>query len=1293
MKNRITKILGVLLTTAVVAGMLASAVPAAAAAQDWERIVTPANNGMIDPRVNWVGPIEKAINGDLYCAVGLGDDPTTPLQFEDDGTTPKYDTDNKKWNQNAGGGRVGWERNEVIIYKSTDNGRKWEPVKAQPFDDDDDWDYYGYTDYLPGMGVIFDIECSSRDANTLWVTNGYDIWRSTNGGSSWTKMVNLFTNYAPSPTNNIPPNGLIVSISVGYVGNVAYTFAATSTFEGTINTNGTPNAWEVVGGVYVNRSVLGTSLWEDLEVSSRRADKFEDNHTHVFARARWDVLDVQVLPDFGENQGVAAVVSEYRYAQLDASGAPTGDEGRTIVTTCFENLQWGVELGDVTLRYNRQGGTSYVDAPLISATIWVPSDFYDDPVVYVGIAPRLNNPFRPSASVNVGLASNMRQGDVYMSYFGLNGAAGNSTDLDVSGSRLLGTAVTDLDGVGDQWGASILVAGFSEGETSIPQTWATQDGGNTWKINDKRPTGGASPLWNVAVASIRVHANFATNGMAWVGTHSRSSDVHHLDDNGDCGLSISALPTDVCDTGYTWNTIWFISTWVDMKVDMAITSDNTIYLTTYADTTVTGGTIWDPAANGGNGALVAVTPGDYQLYSAWRYMDTTGDGVRNWERVNSYSLYPIDLTIAVPELAHFDYVRATSGNDFVMLMDRMTKTIYHSANRGNLWETANRKFPIDDAVVYSVLLVSARNVMIGVDSGTVYYTRNLGNWNALNAFGTNEIAMVTDLRLASNQDIIAGAVGSNGRIYIARSIYSSSNATYATWASAQNLGTSIPAGDWVFVAPANDYATSNYIYVASTDSDGIWYRPYAGSGSWDKADNDSDWFETKGPRGSFTDVAVNDIRYHSNLVTAPGAPGFEAEGNGMAYLNSLDGTSTPSSYKKSGANGEVARVKGRVTSNEKAHAAERIYDPMQSNARVRVAGLWAGPASVGSVILYAFGDDCNIWFYTDTLNQPITGVVVSDIVLEQEDCNSDCLQTYQATVKWNALANVTHYLVIVTKDEPADNYYDAVSYIANDTDDFVSAVIQPASKTAAVLTGLPYNTEYFVSVWGLKYTNDPKAYTTTSNKLTGTVQNMAAMIQGESISSFGAGASFRTPMLAPSVAAPSAGAVVSIRPAFQWSQVVGATSYVLTVADNASFTNPIKTVTTTNTAYGWAASDPELEYGTTYYWRVVATGAFGNSNSPMYVFTTEAAPPPQPTITIPPQNTIVIPTITPIITNNVAIPTIVVPQPTFNIPQLTVVIPDNPPAPTPIWVWIIVAIGAILAIAVIVLIIRTRRVV
>lgn len=158
--------------------------------------------------------------------------------------------------------------------------------------------------------------------------------------------------------------------------------------------------------------------------------------------------------------------------------------------------------------------------------------------------------------------------------------------------------------------------------------------------------------------------------------------------------------------------------------------------------------------------------------------------------------------------------------------------------------------------------------------------------------------------------------------------------------------------------------------------------------------------------------------------------------------------------------------------------------------------------------------------------------------------------------------------------------------------------------------------------------------------------------------------SFTTQPVVPAVTvvtlqSPAAGATVSIRPTFQWTAIVGA-NYTLQVAENAAFLQPVITANALATNV-YAATDA-LKNSTTYYWRVSAT--IGTTTGPFVtgVFTTEAAPAPTTTVA---------PTTPP--------PT----QPPVIIEQVSIV---------PLWIYVLIAIGAILVIAVIVLIVRTRRV-
>ena len=128
---------------------------------------------------------------------------------------------------------------------------------------------------------------------------------------------------------------------------------------------------------------------------------------------------------------------------------------------------------------------------------------------------------------------------------------------------------------------------------------------------------------------------------------------------------------------------------------------------------------------------------------------------------------------------------------------------------------------------------------------------------------------------------------------------------------------------------------------------------------------------------------------------------------------------------------------------------------------------------------------------------------------------------------------------------------------------------------------------------------------------------------------------------APVLESPAAGAEnVALQPTFEWSSVAWADTYALEVATDSSFSSTVIDETLSAQAYQ-SASD--LEENTTYYWRVKGSSATQDSSwSATGIFTT--GPP-----------------------------------------------PAEEGAGTPAWVWVVIVIGAILAIAVIVLIVRTRR--
>jgi hypothetical protein len=195
------------------------------------------------------------------------------------------------------------------------------------------------------------------------------------------------------------------------------------------------------------------------------------------------------------------------------------------------------------------------------------------------------------------------------------------------------------------------------------------------------------------------------------------------------------------------------------------------------------------------------------------------------------------------------------------------------------------------------------------------------------------------------------------------------------------------------------------------------------------------------------------------------------------------------------------------------------------------------------------------------------------------------------------------------------------------------------SKTTLAITGLADNTEY---EWKVRVEaggpfqsrwSDEWAFTTTDG------------------------------LLAPVNEVPSQGMQgASLYPSFVWSAVTGADSYVFELATEPDFSDAVD-VAVVETLLTLYTQTTALENDQNYYWRVKAISIVGgDSEWCISNFHTKDAP------------------VDPVVVEQVTTP-----APIITLTQLT---PE-----TPSYIWIIIAIGAILTIAVIVLIVRTRRVV
>ncbi|GAG84670.1 unnamed protein product, partial [marine sediment metagenome] len=172
----------------------------------------------------------------------------------------------------------------------------------------------------------------------------------------------------------------------------------------------------------------------------------------------------------------------------------------------------------------------------------------------------------------------------------------------------------------------------------------------------------------------------------------------------------------------------------------------------------------------------------------------------------------------------------------------------------------------------------------------------------------------------------------------------------------------------------------------------------------------------------------------------------------------------------------------------------------------------------------------------------------------------------------------------------------------------------------------------------------------------------------------------------PILMAPENGADdVSLTPTFAWEAVADADGYYFEFADNANFVTPIikldgDLARLIVTAYAYRT---ELPYSTAYYWRVKAVsgtedaGDLAESDWASAVFITMAEPvEPTPPVVVEPT-----PPAPPA-------PIITIEQPDIVVPLPAVI--ETPITPT--WIYVIIGVGAVLVIALLVLIVRTRRV-
>jgi hypothetical protein len=323
------------------------------------------------------------------------------------------------------------------------------------------------------------------------------------------------------------------------------------------------------------------------------------------------------------------------------------------------------------------------------------------------------------------------------------------------------------------------------------------------------------------------------------------------------------------------------------------------------------------------------------------------------------------------------------------------------------------------------------------------------------------------------------------------------------------------------------------------------------------------------------------------------------------------------------------------------------------------AGLWG---TLGSNL---------VWTHTGSVIaalEDFNSGAVQGVTVEEIDKNpSSGVKTIKVT--WKALPATNRYAIYVDDFAGSPIFWNRA-----DTADWTATTAPDGGVTLSkVITGLDYNTKYDVQVraaaWGaLQSRLSTKVSITTDCQI-----------------------------LAPSPLVPAQGMQdASLAPSFVWEAIdegCAPVKYDFQLSTDPNFGSYIIDTTVTGTGYTYTARD--LAYDTNHYWRVRSVAADGTKSAwttiqnfhtmlkpveptqaPDITLTVTQNPAPVVTVSIPPQQTVTVP------------PAVTLTQTVTSVPTPTLVMPEQP---TPAYIWVIVAVGAVLTIAVIVLIIRTRR--
>ena len=1347
MKSKMKGILGIGFVLVLIASLMVFAVPTQADPYQplhptqpnmWQGF-PPTEGSMgfwfFDPEITQLGPNARAINGDFYTYVEGADDWTGA------GATPLNPGNND-------------------IFKSTTDGRTW-TVSQVP-------NYYYNTRTMSAAGPVVDMVCSSLSEDVLYLTDGNYVYRSINGGISFSMVApedleTKLEGLCGDPVDGRP----ITSIDLTYDG------AGTPiVFIGTRDVGKTtpaPDNDPIVGSVYWIADQTFSAMWTDLQLRCYGccATEWPDGDT---GEACFDVYAVAAAPGFDVLAKAYAVVSHelteinftavgevvqiragdhgaqfhvngsgpsatWSYGSTNSSGSTSGsatvnlaaNDVMTITSGGSGQMHIDIDITDYTISWRVVtpsltgptfcGGTFVVStlgtvcswnavtelrwdclwsfAIEHSSRIKFPSYYGTDPTLFVGVAAQskyIDDDSPPYPFTDIDEEGYGEGGDVYRvaDTFPPSGCI----DLNVQGfmTGCVGLAHANICSL-DICNDTLAAGAWDRYQLQSPtRVYYSADGGWTWSPSFKDPTG---------------------RGRAWV-LFDDCGTIHAATRRCDCGWSMSCG----APLGAFFNQISLINMEIDAVLDLThapgyVTESSTMYALTQDESACQQG------------------PLNPEIRSLLRW-----DGTY-WERVHSSRFfYGIGQTWVYDPLYDWVEVSPDFNSTSTLYMANTGFFMTRSIDAGCSW--APLIYPCYDRPCITAWIVVDEDTVLaaggGADAGSVYRTINHGSqpWSVfpVPAFPSGYACSGVDFDLSvprgPDSDVLLG--DACGQVFLSQDLG-------ATWVEIADVvtGDFANSADQTYVVFDPGYGTEgdpgvNMIYAAGGQLVGRCNLDLAGALPFQQ-----DWVYISNAAATcdpFNLCLASGIDAHGDTVLYVADAGTAADAGSGCF----DFTGTIDiRYRCDDANPSILCTCDITITNE---CATSVFGTFEMGEPVNIvsANLYCSSPGTSSVVLgeiWVEGlvngglaqipidedipcEECEVLYSAiewlsasiEVTSLPVSGTAVCPTGVWRTLNPMDLMPPVfpYPLVEWEFMAlgsphSLLHPEAVCSASVRPDDLWLTVTAASNvlwalddlpessptDTiwiwdDPLARPVIQVqpadgallATTTTATLEWQPLDAATLYEVFIYSYCEacpdnmvifddftTPLTCIVVDGLTPGMTYYWKVRVACDSplASKWSTLRSFDTALGAvPYLCSPWCGQDdVILTTNFSWDAVIGATSYELQiVAASADGTADWSGATTYTSAENAFASIPGLEYSTVYYWRVRSVKDGIYSAWAVCLFTTVDAP-------VPPEE----------------------PPPAVVIEQTEI---------TPTWIWVIIGIGGALTIAVVILIVTTRRV-